>query len=177
MSTNKNTLESKNTMNATDLQQSVSAFLYREAECVDERRWDDWLALFDAQAEYWIPSWDSEYELVSNPQSEVSLMYYPSRAGLEDRVFRLRTGRSAASTPLPRTCHTVSNVRPVLQADGSCSVKANFLTHLFRNDATQLFYGHYEYLLTPHEGSWLIRKKKVIVLNDLIDTVLDIYSV
>jgi len=33
----------------------VTALLYREAEYVDERRWDEWLALFDPQAEYWIP--------------------------------------------------------------------------------------------------------------------------
>lgn len=164
-------------MSDSTLLHSVSAFLYREAEYVDARRWDDWLALFDPQAEYWMPSWDSEYEYTSDPQTEVSLMYYGNRTGLEDRVFRLRTGRSAASTPLPRSCHLVSNVQAAPNADGSCAVKANFVTHLFRNNATQSFYGHYEYLLAPQGGSWIIRKKKIIVLNDLIDTVLDIYSV
>lgn len=156
---------------ATDL-------LYREAEYVDARRWDEWLALFDPQVEYWIPAWDSEDELTTDPQSEVSLMYYPNRSGLEDRVFRLRTGRSAASTPLPRTCHLVSNVRVAPpRADGGCEVRANWVTHLFRNNISQSFFGHYEYLLRPHEGGWRIAKKKIIVLNDLIPTVLDIYSV
>ena len=104
-------------------------------------------------------------------------MYYGDRTGLEDRVFRLRTGRSAASTPMPRTCHMVSNVRVAPAADGNCVVKANFVTHLFKRNVSQSFYGHYDYLLVAQGESWCIRKKKIIVLNDLIDTVLDIYSV
>jgi 3-phenylpropionate/cinnamic acid dioxygenase small subunit len=75
----------------------------------------------------------------------------------------------------------VSNVRATLDAEGRCSVKANWVTHLFRNSVSQSFYGHYEYLLLPQaKGSgsdWRIGKKKILVLNDLIDTVLDIYSV
>lgn len=160
---------------------SVTAFLYREAECVDERRWDEWLTLFDPKVEYWIPSWDSEDEYTSDPQSEISLMYYGDRSGLEDRVFRLRTGRSAASTPLPRTCHMVSNIRAIPDAEGRCIVKANWVTHLFRNGVSQSFYGRSEYLLLPQPAGsvadWRIVKKKILVLNDLVDTVLDIYSV
>ncbi|MFY9513805.1 MAG: aromatic-ring-hydroxylating dioxygenase subunit beta [Rubrivivax sp.] len=164
-------------MSDASLLASVTDLLHREAACVDERRWDDWLALFDPSAEYWIPAWDSEDEYTSDPQTEVSLMYYGDRTGLEDRVFRLRTGRSAASTPLPRTCHMVSNVRAESAGDGGCVAKANFVTHLFKRNVSQSFYGHYEYLLQPQGDGWIIRKKKILVLNDLIDTVLDIYSV
>lgn len=164
-------------MTGAALLQGVTDLLHREAEFVDERRWDDWLALFHPQAEYWIPAWDSDDEYTSDPQNEMSLMYYGDRTGLEDRVFRLRTGRSAASTPMPRTCHMVSNVRVAPAADGNCVVKANFVTHLFKRNVSQSFYGRYDYLLVAQGESWCIRKKKIIVLNDLIDTVLDIYSV
>lgn len=164
-------------MSDAALLHAVTDLLHREAECVDERRWDEWLALFDANAEFWIPAWDSEDECTSDPQTEISLMYYGDRTGLEDRVFRLRTGRSAASSPLPRTCHMVSNVRAETAGDGTCVVKANFVTHLFKHNVSQSFYGRYEYLLQPKDGHWLIRKKKILVLNDVIDTVLDIYSV
>ncbi len=158
--------------------QSVTELLYREALYVDEKRWDDWLALFDRQAEYWAPSWDSDNELTTDPQTEMSLIYYGDRTGLEDRVFRLRTGRSAASNPMPRTCHVVSNILATPAADGTCSVSASFVTHLFRRNAEQHFFGRYDYLLVRAEdGGWRIRKKKIVVMNDLIDTVLDIYSV
>lgn len=164
-------------MSDAALLHAVSDLIHREAAYVDERRWDEWLALFDPKAEYWIPAWESEDEYTSDPQTEVSLMYYGDRTGLEDRVFRLRTGRSAASTPLPRTCHMVSNVQAEATTDGTCVATANFVTHLFKHNASQSFYGRYEYLLERQGQDWCIRKKKIIVLNDLIDTALDIYSV
>lgn len=159
------------------LRSSVEEFLSREAHYVDTRQWDAWLALFEEGAEYWIPSWDSEHEYVSDPHDQVSLMYYPDRTGLEDRVFRIRTERSAASTPLPRTCHLVSNVLVAELPDGTLEVTANWVTHSFRFGAASHFFGRYEYLLAPSEVSWRIRKKKVLVYNDTIPTVLDVYSV
>lgn len=164
-------------MSPSELTHSVSELLYREARYVDEKRWDDWIALFDPKVEYWIPAWDADNELTTDPLTEMSLIYYGDRTGLEDRVFRLRTGRSAASTPMPRTCHTVSNVLAEPQNDGSCTASATFVTNLFRRNAEQHFFGRYDYVLIPVDGSWKIRRKKVVVLNDLIDTVLDIYSV
>lgn len=158
-------------------QTCVERFLYLEAHFLDTKQWDAWLALYEEEAEYWIPSWDSEHEYVDDPHGEVSLMYYPDRTGLEDRVFRIRTQRSAASTPLPRTCHLVSNVLVKHGADGLLEVTANWVTHLFRFGAATHFFGRYEYVLAPHEGAWRIRKKKVLVFNDTIPTVLDVYSV
>lgn len=165
------------TLDPVALRCSVEEFLAREAESLDERHWDAWLALYEESAEYWLPAWDSEYEHTTDPQSQMSLMYYPTRAGLEDRVFRLRTGRSGASTPLPRTCHMVSNISIRPEADGTISVKTRWVTHLFRKAQNLHFFGHAEYLLAPHENGWRIRRKKTLVLNDRIPTVLDIYSV
>lgn len=155
----------------------VAALLFREAELVDARAWDAWLELFCESAEYWIPAWDSENEHTSDPNSEVSLIYYSSRAGLEDRVFRLRTGQSSASTPFPRTLHMVSNIRASFRGDGRGDVRANWQVLSFRLGETTSFFGTYEYVLEPHGPAWKIRKKKVVVLNALIPTVLDIYLV
>ena len=156
---------------------SVSEFLAREALYLDDRDWERWLDLYEDEAEYWIPAWDSEHEYTRDPRREISLIYYKSRQGLEDRVFRLRTGRSAASTPIPRTCHMVSNILPSLNADGTCAVSAKWVSHLYRNHEEMRFFGLYDYLLAPHGSSWRIRKKRTLVMNDRIPTVLDIYSV
>jgi anthranilate 1,2-dioxygenase (deaminating, decarboxylating) small subunit len=155
----------------------VAAFLFREAELVDTRRWDVWLELFAESAEYWVPAWDSEHEHTTDPNSQVSLIYYSSRAGLEDRVFRLRTGMSSASTPFPRTSHHVTNIRAAFGEDGRAEVKANWHALSFRLGETTGFFGTYDYLLEPHAQSWRILKKKILVLNAVIPTVLDIYLV
>lgn len=164
-------------LDPVSLRSSVTEFLAREAHYVDARHWDAWLALFEETVEYWIPAWDSEHEYTTDPQSEMSLIYYNGRAGLEDRVFRIRTGRSAASVPMPRTCHMVSNILASANPDGTVAVQAKWVTHLFRMSQASHFFGHYDYQLAPHEAGWRIRKKKILVLNDLIPTVLDIYSV
>lgn len=159
------------------LRSSVTEFLAREAGYLDDRNWDAWLALHEEAVEYWIPSWDSEHVYTTDPQTQISLIYYNGRAGLEDRVFRIRTARSAASTPLPRTCHMVSNIQVQRHDDATVGVQAKWVVHLFRKSKATHFFGHYKYLLAPHEDDWRIRKKKILVLNDLIPTVLDIYSV
>ncbi len=159
------------------LRSDIVDFLAVEAQAIDDRDWDTWLGLHEETVEYWLPAWDSEYETTSDPQAEMSLIYYNGRAGLEDRVFRLRTGRSAASTPLPRTCHMMSNIRVLPQADGTVIARTRWVVHLFRKGEQTQFFGHAEYVLVADAAGWKIRRKKVLVLNDLIPTVLDIYSV
>jgi 3-phenylpropionate/cinnamic acid dioxygenase small subunit len=70
----------------------VVDFLNTESYFVDRQMWDEWLNLFSEDCEYWLPSWESDTQLITDPQTEVSLIYYSDRSGLEDRVFRLRTG-------------------------------------------------------------------------------------
>lgn len=155
----------------------VEALLFEEAACLDEQRWDDWLQLFAQDVEYWMPAWDSEHELTKDPSSEISLIYYSDRTGLEDRVWRIKSGLSAASTPLPRTCHQVTNIRVGESKNGTVGVKATWQVNSFRNEITDNFYGRYEYLLKESGDALIIAKKKIILLNDIIPSVVDIYSV
>jgi 3-phenylpropionate/cinnamic acid dioxygenase small subunit len=37
------------------LKQQVEEFLYHEAELLDERRYEDWLALLADDVRYWVP--------------------------------------------------------------------------------------------------------------------------
>ena len=85
--------------------------LEREAALLDERRFDEWLALYLPDCEYWVPAWRADGTPTGNPQIELSHLYCASRAALEDRVVRIRSGRSPASTPAPRTT-TKANHNP-----------------------------------------------------------------
>jgi len=95
----------------TDLVKALadaSQVLYREAYYLDAQRWDEWLAMFADDCEYWMPAWKGEHELTDNPKREISLIYYGTRAGLEDRVWRIRSGQSspARRCRAPRTRST-----------------------------------------------------------------------
>ena len=99
-------------MSIEDIQvlETVRAFLHREARLLDDRDFDAWIECYHPDAEYWMPSWDDDHELTTDPQTEISLIYYANRGGLEDRVFRIKTDRSSA-TSLPRRRSRLSSVR------------------------------------------------------------------
>ena len=69
--------------------QDAQRLLYREARALDDRDWDAWLALYAPDVEFWMPSWDDNDRLVEDPQTEISLIWYGHKGGLEDRVFRI----------------------------------------------------------------------------------------
>ena len=88
--------------------EQISQFLYREARLLDDEQWDEWLQCYAPTASFWMPSWDDDDQLTTDPQSEISLIYYPDRQGLEDRVFRIKTERSSATMPDTRTSHNIN---------------------------------------------------------------------
>jgi 3-phenylpropionate/cinnamic acid dioxygenase small subunit len=153
--------------------------LYREALLIDSRRWDEWLAMFCDDIEFHMPAWRDETTLTQDPDRELSLIYYRGRRNLEDRVMRATSGLSTASTPLPRAVHAVTNVL-VLAADRKeAHVSACFTCHRFdvRFGRAEVFFGRYDYRLRHEGGAWKIARKTIILLNDTIPTVADIFSV
>ncbi|MDD2795406.1 aromatic-ring-hydroxylating dioxygenase subunit beta [Acidocella sp.] len=155
---------------------AIEDILSKEAESLDNRDWDSWLALFTEDVEFWVPSWDSEDELTKDPNAEISLMYYKGRSGLEDRVFRIRTGHSAASTPMPRTCHITANPR-IEKAEYGFQVTARWMASAFRQETSMTYYGSYHYRLVGNTQALKIAAKKIVLCNDLISTPLDIYNI
>jgi 3-phenylpropionate/cinnamic acid dioxygenase small subunit len=154
--------------------------LEREAICLDEQRWDDWLALFALDCEYWIPTWRHDETLTSDPKKELSHIYYAGRAGLEDRVVRIRSGRSPASMPLPRTTHLLGNIRLTEPpTPGRIRLRSSWTTQVFftRSRETHAFFGHAAHELGLRDGQWLIQRKTIVLQNDYIPGMLDIYCV
>lgn len=162
-------------MNTCQRHHAIEQFLFDVAEHCDRQRWDDYLAAFDPAAPFHVPQWDSEHVYTLDPRREMSLIYYPDRKGLEDRVYRLRTGKSAAATPMPRTLHLVSNVRVLEESAGELEVAAKWLTHFHRLGSSGVFFGEATYRLAEVAGRWRILGKHVLLLNDTINEVLDFY--
>ena len=136
----------------TDLVKALadaSQVLYREAYYLDAQRWDEWLAMFTDDCEYWMPAWKGEHELTDNPKREISLIYYGTRAGLEDRVWRIRSGQSIASTPVPRTTHAVNNVLVEDVTADSMTALSTWTAHCFfhKTNKSEVFYGDYRHTL------------------------------
>ncbi|MFO6295215.1 benzoate 1,2-dioxygenase small subunit, partial [Pseudomonas aeruginosa] len=116
-------------------------FLYREARYLDDKDWDAWLALYAADASFWMPSWDDRDQLTEDPQREISLIWYGNRGGLEDRVFRIRTERSSATLPDTRTSHNLSNIELLGEDDGICRARCNWHTLSYRYKTVDSYFG------------------------------------
>jgi benzoate/toluate 1,2-dioxygenase beta subunit len=158
--------------------ETVTQFLYREARCLDDRDWDGWLAHYAPDVEFWMPSWDDDDRLTEDPQTEISLIWYGHKGGLEDRVFRIRTERSSAtSLPEPRTSHNISNVEILEQADGVCRLRFNWVTFSYRYKTTDIYFGASYYTLATGGQLPLIKRKKVVLKNDYIHHVIDVYHI
>jgi 3-phenylpropionate/cinnamic acid dioxygenase small subunit len=152
----------------------------REAVLLDEQRWDAWLELYTSDCQFWIPAWKGDGTLTGDPQRELSHVYYGSRAGLEDRIVRIRSGRSPASTPMPRTTHVVAHIFATAPpTEGRLRLRSSWTCHVFfpRSRESHAFFGRAEHELMLRDKRWLIAKKTVVMLNDYVPTMFDIYCV
>lgn len=157
--------------------EAACEFLYREARYLDDREWDNWLEMYAPDATFWMPAWDDDGELTTDPQTEISLIWYGRRAGLEDRVFRIRTERSSATIPDTRTTHNISNIELLEQAGGLAKIRFNWHTMSVRYNHTDHFCGTSFYTLDVSGAQPVIKEKKVVLKTDYIRHVIDVYHV
>ncbi|MCY1417778.1 2-halobenzoate 1,2-dioxygenase small subunit [compost metagenome] len=157
--------------------EAVRDFLYQEARFLDDKDWDSWLELYAEDVSFWVPAWDDNDELTEDPQKEISLIWYGRRAGLEDRIFRIRTERSSASIPDTRTSHNINNIEIVEQGEGFCKVRFNWHTLSFRYKVVDQYYGTSFYTLDTRGANPLVKAKKVVLKNDYVRHVMDIYHI
>lgn len=158
--------------------EQIQAFLFAEARALDDRDWDTWLGFYREDCPFWMPAWDDEDQLTEDPQAEMSLMYYPDRAGIEDRVFRIKTDRSSAtSLPEPRTQHHISNVEVLSREGAKIRLRFNWHTLSYRYGKTDEHWGTSFYTIDASGPKPLIADKKVVLKNDRIHHVIDVYHI
>lgn len=158
--------------------EELQAFLFAEARALDDRDWDTWLSFYHADCPFWMPAWDDYDTLTEDPQNEMSLMYYPNKQGIEDRVFRIKTDRSSAtSLPEPRTNHYISGIEIVERSANEVKVRFNWHTLSYRYGATDQHWGTSFYTISTEGQKLLITDKKVVLKNDHIHHVIDVYHI
>jgi benzoate/toluate 1,2-dioxygenase beta subunit len=155
---------------------TAEGLLFEEARLLDEQDWAGWLSLYEENATFWVPTWLDMETQSSDPQQELSFVYYDSRKGLEERVWRLKSGLSLASAPLSRTLHSINNVQvdPV-----GCTVRSNFVVHVYnmRQKRAHANFGVYRHELRHTPDGWKIAGKKATLLNDYLPLPLDVNAI
>jgi len=163
----------------SDLYAQVRDLLYLEADLLDRQRWDDWLALYTDDCVYWVPSWLSEDELGDDPEMQVNMIYIVGKPGLVARLHRISSGQAYAEMPLSQTSHLVNTVRLLdSKDDGVISASAKWMTlSVDSRMGKQVRGGWYEYELRRVGKGLSIARKKIVLLEDVIDGAIDIHQI
>ena len=137
-------------------------FLIHEARLLDEGRFDEWLALFAADAWYWVPSQPNQ----ASPHDTVSLIYDDRRL-LETRIRRLASPRIYSQDPPSRTSRMVGNVTiEDAAADGmACTARSKCQIVEFRRETQRIFAGTCFHRLRKGENGIQIAWKRVDLVN------------
>ncbi|MGH8011001.1 MAG: aromatic-ring-hydroxylating dioxygenase subunit beta, partial [Candidatus Binataceae bacterium] len=138
---------------------AVERFLFHEARLMDEHRYDEWLALWDSDATYWLPCNADDID----PTRNVSIIY-DRRNQLRSRIQRLKE-TLWLKEQAPRLKRLVSNIE-IGDDDDELNVSANFILAELHRRQQFLWAGTSIYKLLPHQDSFKIKYKKVILLNN-----------
>src|SRR5437763_17174525 len=162
------------------LKQEIEDFLYREADLLDERRYEDWLALIAEDVRYWMPM--RRNVKVGEPEREFTRAgqdinwFDEGKETLTRRVKQILTGMHWAEEPVSRISHMVSNVRlleinPSVTEPAEVTVRCRFLIYRNRVETeTDILVGKREDLLRRTDGQWQIARRKIILDQNVLLT-------
>jgi len=150
------------------LQQKIESFLYREAELLDERRYEEWLALLAEDVRYWMPMRRNvkfgELEREFTREGQDVNWFDEGKETLTRRVQQILTG----------VCHMVSNVqildvKPSASAPSEVTVKSRFLIYRNRVETeTDILVGKREDVLHRIDGHWKLRRRKIVLDQNVL---------
>ncbi|MGE0736426.1 MAG: 3-phenylpropionate/cinnamic acid dioxygenase subunit beta [Alphaproteobacteria bacterium] len=163
-------------MPSLETHRAIEQFLFYEARLLDEARYDDWLTLLTEDVRYWMPIRETQDTLLTGVRSNTEMaMFDDDKPFLRARIQRLHTGLAHAETPPSRTRRFISNIEIAARKDGDIDAHCNLLVHQTRLERTAASYvGRREDILTPHENSWRIKYRKIVLDQTLMPRTISI---
>jgi 3-phenylpropionate/cinnamic acid dioxygenase small subunit len=160
------------------LQREIEDFLYREADLLDDRCYEEWLALVADDVRYWMPmrrnvKFGEEEREFTRAGQDIS-WFDEGKETLTRRVKQILTGIHWAEEPVSRISHMVSNVRlvevnPSPEAPAEVLVRCRFLIYRNRVETeTDFLVGKREDLLRRADGQWQIARRKIILDQNVL---------
>lgn len=139
----------------------ISQFLYQEARLQDTHAYDDWEALWDDDAIYWIPANGED----SDPEKEMSFIY-DNRSRISLRIKQLKTGKRHSQTPPSRLARIVSNIELLEDSGDEIRVAANTMVFESNMRGETVWATRNEYDLRRVGDALKMARKKVVLVNN-----------
>jgi benzoate/toluate 1,2-dioxygenase beta subunit len=143
--------------------EAAEAFLYHEARCADENRYDEWLALWTPDVRYWVPVNIDDYD----PDEHVSIIY-DDRERLELRIQRLKSGGAWAQEPQSRMRRLISNIQlEPAESPNEVLVVSNFILGELRRGREGVYFAQQKHRVrATADGLRMAAKTIVLVKNN-----------
>ena len=144
-------------------ERELQAFIYHEARLLDERRWDEWLALFTEDGRYWVPLTGAAQADDGAHNSIADENYLL----LSLRIERLKNPRAHSQHP-SSTCQHVLQPATLERSDpeaGLYELRSPFIYTEARGAECVVLTGTYRHRLVCVEGALRIGLKRVDLLN------------
>jgi 3-phenylpropionate/cinnamic acid dioxygenase small subunit len=142
------------------LRAELEAFLYHEATLLDDRRYEEWLALLAPDVAYWVPNFEDATQLAEG------VILYENLQALRARVVRAFDKLSPVQLPPPRTRHFITNIVVSSALPDEADVQSNFLLYVSKDRRVLHFPGKVEHKLRKIEGAWRIVLKKIYLMTN-----------
>ncbi len=145
-----------------ETQRDVEQFLYRQSECLDAKRWQDFIDLFAPDGVYWMPAHPEQTTGDGEPS-----IFYEDRDMMRIRMTRIGHPRAWSQKTAWGTSHVVSNV--IIErhqpASGDIACRSRFAMMEFRRDAVRHFAGSYIHHLVRGADGYRIKLQRVDMVN------------
>jgi 3-phenylpropionate/cinnamic acid dioxygenase small subunit len=160
------------------LTQDVADFLYREADLLDERHYEEWLRLLADDIRYWMPmrrnvKFGEEAREFTRETTDIN-WFDEGKETLTRRVKQIMTGIHWAEEPVSRLSHLVTNVQlieatPSVAEAREVTVKCRFLIYRNRVETeTDILVGKREDLLRRDGPDWRIARRKIVLDQNVL---------
>ena len=146
----------------------IHGFMLNEAELLDDRRWNDWLALLTDDFDYQLPMPVTRDNPALPGYDEKAYLMAENRFTLDAWVERLgpqHIETAWSENPPARVRHFVTNIRPKATAvEGEVQVRSNVLVSIARGDDDPILFSSERHDLLRRDGdSWKLARRRVYI--------------
>lgn len=138
----------------------VSEFISFEADLLDHKGYQDWLALWVSKGLYIVP-----IDLKATEFADKLNFAYDDEEMREMRVRRLLGGESVSSSAMEKTVRNVSRFRILAQEGDQVNVRCAMLLSEVRHEQIITYAADLEYRLQRTDDGFRIMQKVVRLLN------------
>jgi 3-phenylpropionate/cinnamic acid dioxygenase small subunit len=155
----------------SEIHSAVVSLLYREADALDNYRFDEWLSMLAPEIEYVMPVRTTQFLVDGMGFNDGSTFFSDNLESLTTRVRRLETEFAWAETPPSRTRHFVSNVIVAHGDEATLDVRFSFMITRTRQDnGYQMFTGERQDRVRRGEDGQYLFARRVILPDQTVIT-------